>query len=496
MREVISLHVGGAGARVGAECWDQMCTEHDIDTATGSSSNSDDDKTAGNDMTWRSFYSEEKGRVVPRCLFVDSEFEAVDRLGKTSLGRLCGPDRFLVGIGGSATTFARGYLHTDSKKLISSAMEEIRRMAEQTSFRTFMVYCSAGGGTGSGVSSQLLEHLSADYHRSSRMIFPIYSAENSTHPTILPTTTADAYNAVLATHCWLESTDLAIPIDNEALHERCRGSVWPNSVTRSDVNSLAAEVISSLTSSLRFDGDLNVDITANVAYPRLHFYLTNYAPIATGSDGWSDNSGCNTTVAEITPSVFRPDTAMVKTDYTDATLMHAMCLYRGDVVLKEVNAAISTLKTLGSVKFVDWCPTGFKCGINYNAPRWAPTRVKRNAECRKAFQKSVMDQMPGNFDANLAGIVVDYAVNVPKAPMRTVTSVTNSTGIISFFERLLRQYDTLWAKRALVDKFLAEGLEEGYFAEARQDLENLVQDYKEIGGVLTDDSCLDDGEGP
>jgi hypothetical protein len=35
-------------------------------------------------------------------------------------------------------------------------------------------------------------------------------------------------------------------------------------------------------------------------------------------------------------------------------------LYRGDVVPKDVNAAIATIKTKRSIQFVDWCPTGFK----------------------------------------------------------------------------------------------------------------------------------------
>ena len=33
---------------------------------------------------------------------------------------------------------------------------------------------------------------------------------------------------------------------------------------------------------------------------------------------------------------------------------------RGDVVPKDVNAAIACIKTKRSIQFVDWCPTGFK----------------------------------------------------------------------------------------------------------------------------------------
>ena len=39
----------------------------------------------------------------------------------------------------------------------------------------------------------------------------------------------------------------------------------------------------------------------------------------------------------------------------------AVCLlYRGDVVPKDVNASIASMKVKKSIQFVDWCPTGFK----------------------------------------------------------------------------------------------------------------------------------------
>ena len=36
-------------------------------------------------------------------------------------------------------------------------------------------------------------------------------------------------------------------------------------------------------------------------------------------------------------------------------------MYRGDVVPKDVNASVATIKTKRTIQFVDWCPTGFKC---------------------------------------------------------------------------------------------------------------------------------------
>ena len=43
--------------------------------------------------------------------------------------------------------------------------------------------------------------------------------------------------------------------------------------------------------------------------------------------------------------------------------MACCMLYRGDVVPKDVNAAIATIKSKRSVQFVDWCPTGFKVNL-------------------------------------------------------------------------------------------------------------------------------------
>jgi hypothetical protein len=42
------------------------------------------------------------------------------------------------------------------------------------------------------------------------------------------------------------------------------------------------------------------------------------------------------------------------------SLTHVSSVHRGDVVPKDVNAAIATIKTKRTIQFVDWCPTGFK----------------------------------------------------------------------------------------------------------------------------------------
>ncbi len=63
---------------------------------------------------------------------------------------------------------------------------------------------------------------------------------------------------------------------------------------------------------------------------------------------------------------------MVKCDPRKGKYMACCMLYRGDIVPSAITAAITTIKTKRNVQFVDWCPTGFKVGINYQPSTVVP----------------------------------------------------------------------------------------------------------------------------
>ena len=105
---------------------------------------------------------------------------------------------------------------------------------------------------------------------------------------------------MLSTHSLLEHTDVAVMLDNEAVYDICRRSLDIERPTYTNLNRLIAQVISSLTASLRFDGALNVDITEFqtnlVPYPRIHFMLSSYAPVISAEKAYHEQLS----VAEIT----------------------------------------------------------------------------------------------------------------------------------------------------------------------------------------------------
>merc|ERR1740122_790771 len=113
-------------------------------------------------------------------------------------------------------------------------------------------------------------------------------------------------------------------MDNEAVYDICRRNLDIERPTYTNLNRLVAQIISSLTASLRFDGALNVDVTEFqtnlVPYPRIHFMLTSYAPIISAEKAYHEQLS----VAEITNSVFEPAAMMVKCDlmYSKRAFVH------------------------------------------------------------------------------------------------------------------------------------------------------------------------------
>ncbi|VDO25658.1 unnamed protein product [Onchocerca flexuosa] len=202
--------------------------------------------------------------------------------------------------------------------------------------------------------------------------------------------------------------------------------------TYTNLNRLIAQIVSSITASLRFDGALNVDLTEFqtnlVPYPRIHFPLATYSPIISASPI------VNFLVKKLSTSSypFRKSPINVLNQvakWSNAT--HEMAnIWRAVCCIAEM--------------WYQRCPTGFKVGINYQPPT----------------------VVPGGDLAKL---------------QRAVCMLSNTTAIAEAWARLDHKFDLMYAKRAFVHWYVGEGMEEGEFSEAREDMAALEKDYEEVG---------------
>lgn len=226
---------------------------------------------------------------------MDLEPTVIDEIKSGPYEKLFNKSYLLTGKEDAANNYARGH-YTIGKEQIRQAVDKIRKMAEQCNgLQGFLVFHSFGGGTGSGFTSLLLDEINDRYGSQSKLGFSIYPApqvrlqiesENcscSVTAFQISTAVVEPYNSILFTHTTLELCDVSFLVDNQAIYDICTKYLQTVRPTYTNLNRIIAQIISSITASLRFEGALNVDInefqTNLVPYPRIHYPLATYSPL-------------------------------------------------------------------------------------------------------------------------------------------------------------------------------------------------------------------------
>ena len=281
-------------------------------------------------------------------------------------------------------------------------------------------------------------------------------------PLSLSTPIVYPYNALLSTHWLLDHTDISFVLDNAAISGLCHKKLEIERPSFGAMNRLIAKTASSITMSLRFEceghgaNDLNQYQTNLVPFPRTHFLTVSMAPMVPIKDAPKYKNVND--VLSLSESCVSPQNFLVKYDEfdhkEDKYMSIGMNFSGKGIKVKDADAAVYELKGK-KVSFVEWT-MGFKVGVNP-----FPAAPLPNDECARCERSAVM--------------------------------MGNNTAIGRWFSTRIRQkFDGLYSQREFVHWYVGEGMEEGEFAEAREDLGFLEKDYLDIlSEQVTDEDDYD-----
>ena len=258
--------------------------------------------------------------------------------------------------------------------------------------QSFFVMHSMGGGTGSGLGTFVLRMLQDEFpslYRFNLAVFPSEDDDVITSP----------YNATLALAHLTDASDCVIPVENQALSQICaRADALTNRPGTADgpkhaspeamlagagaapaggfdaMNGVAAQMLTHLTSGMRFSGELNVDLneisTNLVPFPRVHYLTASLSPLpspptaSSGGGGGGGGGGDGGThdvrarhprhVRRFFSDAFSPQHQLIRASPRDSTYLACALLLRGDVAVSDVNAALAQLQP--ELRMAHWNP--------------------------------------------------------------------------------------------------------------------------------------------
>jgi len=235
-------------------------------------------------------------------------------------------------------------------------------------------------------------------------------------------------------------------IDNEALFDICLRTLKLNTPTYADLNHIISHAMSGITCSLRFAGQLNSDLRKLcvnlVPFPRLHFFVTSFAPLTSRAM----QQFRSVSVPEVTAQMFDSRSAMCACNLMQGRFLTAAFLYRGDpqiLTSKAVDDVVLSMLNKNSSQFVEWIPNNVK---------------------------STMCNVP------------------PKGMKLSGTFLANTTAIREVFKRVHDQFSLMFKRKAFLHWYTGEGMDEMEFSEADSNMNDLIEEYQQYQDATTDDA--------
>ena len=277
---------------------------------------------------------------------VDLEPGTIDTVKSSKIGNLFRPDNYIFGQSSAGNVWAKGH-YTEGAELVDSVMEVVRRESEACdSLQGFQITHSLGGGTGSGMGTLLISKIREEFPDRMMATFSVVPSPKTSDTVIEP------YNATLSIHQLVDTADETFCIDNEALYNICQKTLKLNQPSYDELNNLVSSVMSGVTTSLRYPGQLNSDLrklAVNlVPFPRLHFFMVGYAPLTSiGSKSFRALS-----VPELTQQMFDSKNMMAASDPRNGRYLTVAAFFKVKYPLKKLMMKCKKFKV--ETRHISW----------------------------------------------------------------------------------------------------------------------------------------------
>jgi len=420
MREIITIHVGQCGNRIGQNFWEHISQEHNI-SPDGTHQGEYNLKLEKIDVYFDESF---KSRHIPRAVFVDLEPIPIEAVQASKLGRIFRPENFISGKNGASNLWAKGY-YTEGAGVIDTIMDSVRQEVERAdNVQGFQISHGLAGGTGCGLGCLIMDKLVDEYPATIQQTFSVF-------PSSVCANVIEPYNAIPFFSKSQNGTASIQILDNESLEKLClRSSKFMTSrPTYQDMNQLIASAMSGMTCSFRYPGQLNSNmlkyLTHLIPFPRMRFLMCSYAPI-------SGVENRVPTVENLVKEVFDPRNVTCNVDTRQGHFITGAVSFRGIMSSSEVEEEMHAARNVQSRNFLEWIPDSLKSSI-CNVP--------------------------------------------PKGVERDATFMINSTAINELFKKLATQFALMFKRKAFLHWFTSEGMDEMEFTEFESNFNDGMCEY-------------------
>lgn len=434
-REIITLQVGQCGNQVGFEFWKQLCGEHGIRP----DGILQDFATDGTDRKDVFFYQADDEHYIPRAVLIDLEPRVVNSIKNSEYANLYNPENIYLSEhgGGAGNNWAVGYQQASS--IHEEVFDIIDREADGSdNLEGFMLCHSTAGGTGSGLGSYILEHLSDRYPKKLIQTYSVFPNQDEISDVVV-----QPYNTLLTLKRLALQADVTVVLDNTALNSIAADRLHIQNPTFQQINKLVSTIMSASTATLRYPGYMNNDLiglTASlIPTPRLHFLMTGYTPLTTDQ---STTSVRKTTVLDVMRRLLQPKNMMVYTG-RERDLNHCyisiLNIIQGEIDPTQVHKSLQRIRERKLAQFIPWGPASIQVALSRKSPYVSSAH-------------------------RVSGLML-----------------ANHTSISLLFARSARQFDKLRKREAFLEQFKKEDMFKDNLDEmdnSREVVQQLVEEYQ------------------